>query len=231
MIKVSDHLKASIRSYLSIRHLSTAKIFIKEIELIENNQVKHNHAENAKHQGYVISSIFLIVAFLESTINEIFSDCAEEMNDYIKNVHPSQGKLLGELWKLGIPRTARYNILEKYQVALTILNKPIFSRGKNPFQDAKLLIRLRNALIHYEPESVVVYDSLKTWLKEDEKFEKQLKNKFELNSLATPNQVFFPDKILGYGCAEWAIKATLNFVNEFHKRIEITPKYKRVLDI
>lgn len=227
MIKISDHLRASLRSYLSIRHLSTAKIFLQKIQKIENNESINAPNELAKHQGYALSLIFLIVAFLESTINEIFSDCSENMNAYINSIHPSQGKLLGELWKLGIPRTAKYNILEKYQIALTVLNKSIFDRGKNPYQDVKILLRLRNALIHYEPESVVVYDSLETWLKKDEKFEKQLKNKFKINSLAKSNQVFFPDKILGYGCAKWAISSALNLTDEFYNKLDLRPKYQR----
>lgn len=231
MIKISDHLKASLRQYLSIRYLSTAKTLIKEVELIEKKKEKHNHDENARHQGYVVSSIILIVAFLESTINEIFSDCEENVNNDLKNIYQSRSEMLGEMWKLGIPRTAKYSILGKYQIALTLLKKQQFSKDKNPYQDVRLLIKLRNALIHYEPESVTVYDSLESWIKQPEKFERVFKNKFKLNSLSNPNQIFFPDKILGYGCAEWAIEAALNFVNEFHKRIEITPKYKRVLDI
>ncbi len=53
------------------------------------------------------------------------------------------------------PRTASYPILDKYEIALELNGMDPISNSSNPYQDVKLLVDLRNSLIHYEPETIV----------------------------------------------------------------------------
>lgn len=55
------------------------------------------------------------------------------------------------MWKLGVPRTESYPILKKYEIAVALAEKKTLDRGDLVYQNASLLVWLRNALIHYEP--------------------------------------------------------------------------------
>jgi len=84
---------------------------------------------------------------------------------------------LGRTWQLQIPRTSAYPILQKYQIALAIAEKPTFDKGQNPYQDVSSLIKLRNKLIHYEPSSERVQSPSDDVIVSKQKLEKMLKFK------------------------------------------------------
>ncbi len=48
-------------------------------------------------------------------------------------------------------RTARFGILEKYGIFLDVVGAEPFEKGSFPYQDASILIDVRNELVHYEP--------------------------------------------------------------------------------
>ncbi|MGZ8226110.1 MAG: hypothetical protein ACXWT3_05655 [Methylococcaceae bacterium] len=117
----------STRAYLSISHFQSAKFLARKCTEYENMEgpINLNGPERSQHASYSISSVIISVAFLEATINEIFSDCTDDSGKL--RISTIQEKdLMGKLWELGIPRTASYPILEKYDIAL-IQNK------KEPF--------------------------------------------------------------------------------------------------
>lgn len=99
-----------------------------------------------------------------------------------------------------------------------------------PYQDVDLLIKLRNALIHYEPESIISISDIPDKPVTEHKFEKRLQYKFKLNPLTGPGNPFYPDKVLGHGCCEWAIKNCISFTDEFFERIDAKPTYEHVKD-
>ena len=96
-------------------------------------------------------------------------------------------------------------------LALALGGWPPFSKGAQPWQSVAKLVKLRNALIHYEPEWVPV----PTAAGEEHSFEKQFAGTFSLNPLAPDENPFYPDKILGHGCAAWAIKSSMAFMDSF----------------
>lgn len=85
------------------------------------------------------------------------------------------------LRKLGVPRTTRYSILEKFQIALALCGRAEFAKGKNPYPDVHLLIQLRNALVHYTPEWVTTVSESDPDEVTIQELEKKLKRKFSLN--------------------------------------------------
>lgn len=217
----------SMRSYLSISHLSAASLFAKQCSELEKSidPLKIDPDLRREHNACAISSIILSAAFLEAVINEIFSDCAE---DYVtERISQLPAKdLMARLWKLGIPRTASYPILEKYEIALELNNKEPVPQGFSPYQDAKLLIELRNALIHFEPETITSHSSSEE--RKVHKFEKRLLGKFQENRLVSLGNPFYPDKVLGAGGASWAVSSAVNFADIFFKNIGILPTYEHV---
>ncbi|WP_222125190.1 hypothetical protein [Paenibacillus xylanexedens] len=83
-----------------------------------------------------------------------------------------------------LPKTAKYSILEKYQIALTLADKNLFKKGVSPYQDVYLLIQVRNAITHYEPEWVTTESEFPEKITE-QALEKKLKHKFGLNPFAS----------------------------------------------
>jgi hypothetical protein len=156
----------------------------------------------------VTGAVFSAVASLEVTINELFIDARHGDPHTFKGAKPEFALLLAEVWE-GIESNST---LAKYQTALILARKPQFDRGASPYQEAASLIQLRNALVHYKPE----WD---TDQREHRKIEQRLKDRFALNPFAGPNAAFFPKKCLGHGCAEWAVKSGVSFINQFFDRL------------
>jgi hypothetical protein len=55
-----------------------------------------------------------------------------------------------------------------------------------------------------------------------------LKNKFAVNPLAQKNRPFFPDKCVGHGCSEWAVRNSLEFTDEFFNKLELPAPYEGI---
>lgn len=226
---MNSNLRIYSRSYLSISHLSAAALFAHKATKIEQQFKFGGDGEcrvSREHGAYVASSVMLSAAFLEATINELFSDCAERS---ITRLNPlSATRLMTTMWNRGIPRTARYSIIEKYDIALELNEKPPFVQGTNPYQDTKLLIELRNALIHYEPETVLTTATPYLNSSDIHKFEKRFKGKFALNPLTGAGNAFYPDKLLGSGCAMWAVNTSVAFADEFFSLLGVNATYEHV---
>ena len=191
-----------------------------------------------RHQAFVIGTVLSTIAFLEATVNEMFTDASERSSSehlegldskHLEGLDDSIINRLGALWKLKVPKTASFKILQKYNIALTAADHLPMDLGKNPAQDVNLLIKLRNALIHYEPKTLLIDETPKT----DSKplhLEAMLKGKFPLNRLTEKSgNHFFYTKCLGHGCADWAVKSGISFVREFSKAMGTTPIFEHVL--
>lgn len=217
----------AFRHYLSISHLSAAALFARQCQGIESSAgaTPIDSQDRRQHNAYAVSSVIVSAAFLEATINELFSDCADAHST--DRIAALQAKgLMGRLWEKGIPRTASYPILEKYEIALELNGIPAIDPGANPYQDVKLLVELRNALIHYEPETIIshnVHEAPKL-----HKFEKRFAGKFDINPLTGLGNPFYPDKLLGSGCARWAVKAAVTFTDDFFQKLGVPATYEHV---
>lgn len=80
------------------------------------------------------------------------------------------------------------------------------------------VIRLRNALVHFEPESLPAGRRAAD-MRTSHKFEGMLKGKFSLNPFTGEGNAFWPSKALSHGCAKWALKSTVAFVEDFVGRM------------
>jgi hypothetical protein len=182
------------------------------------------NVEAVELNSYVTSVIFSTVAFLEACINEFFCDI-HEANAYSFKVSTKEEKLIQEMWNAGIPRSASYSILDKYQVALSLLGKSKLDKSKGPSQDVKEIVNLRNALVHYEPEWRDWVDSKNS----QDNFHKRLRGKFETNKLFSSKEPFFPNLCLGSGCANWAVQKAVQFTDEFYAQIDQDPNYRYIV--
>jgi hypothetical protein len=204
-----------MNTHFNVQHMVAAAIFARKVFEIE---ATHNHQKGLvsgeayyAHRGYVVGAVFSAVASLEATINELFIDAENEHSPTFAGVDPMVPRLLTEYWE----EIQGARILTKYQTALVLARKSKFDRGGSPYQEADRLIQLRNALVHYKPE----WD---TDQKKHKKIEDQLKDHFALNPFTVPNDAFFPKKCLGHGCAEWAVKSGVAFIDGFFARLGLS---------
>jgi hypothetical protein len=229
--------------YFSVIHIETAALFTRQAKAIEvacSNTPGIQLASDIRgdYQGYVIGAIFSSVAFLEAAINELFADPSDPMFSKISSrskygrlrLPRDTVRLMAEMWQHGIPRTARYSILEKYAIALSLARKEPMEKGTSPWQPTELLIRLRNTLMHAEPTTEPQWPPENPGRKsalEGHRLGKALTGCFPLNPLVTGGP-YFPDKILGHGCATWAVKTSTAFAAAFAQRLGIELPYKRL---
>ncbi|MGH8657397.1 MAG: hypothetical protein ACREV4_02620 [Gammaproteobacteria bacterium] len=112
------------------------------------------------------------------------------------------------------------SILDKYQLALRFAENEPFKKGESPYQEIDTLIKIRNELIHYKPESLGG-DNI-------HRLEARLRGKFLENSLmAGSGNPYFPDKALGKGCADWSVASVTRFTDTFFSQLNIVPNYLR----
>lgn len=200
---------AATRSYLSSQHRWAAKHFARLAAEFEDA-----HAGECRifwqHRAYVDAAITESVGFLEAYINEIYSDAADP--DVEAGAHD------------GLPQTAIASIAgywtqhhetasieTKYRMARVFIAGAPADEGRRPFEDVKLLIQIRNWLIHYKPSTVVggAPPPRKAW--------------DNLQTRIAPNRIFeggslvgwFPYLALSAGAAAWAIESAEAYVHEF----------------
>lgn len=225
-VRIKESVSIAVRTYFSINHILSAAHFSRLSAKLEKSYTgKPSEDLHFENMAYVTGCIFAAVSSLEAMINELFTDIADHPDSHLSIVGKRTGALMATMWNLGVPRTATYPILRKYQIALILADKEVLESDKQPYQDVDLLIELRNALIHYEPETVLAYsDEGKVDI---QKFEKKLKGKFSTNPLAL-GHAFFPSKCLGHGCAKWAVNSTIEFADEFFRRMGIPSPHDHV---
>jgi len=163
-----------------------------------------------RHRTYVIGAVFAAAAFLEASINELYLEVQD---------HTVNGNAGGRRRVLAVPAhfwsaVARPPILHKYQLALVVADAEPFDESRAPFRDADGLIALRDALVHGRLE----------WRDQHgrrQNLERRLRAKFAHNALASEGEPEFPDRLLGAGCAVWAVRVSERFSNDFCQRMAI----------
>jgi hypothetical protein len=177
-----------------------------------------------------VTAVYFAVAFLDALINEIFTDASEGLpgpNREFDHLAPNVVKDLGMNWN---SQLSWKPILEKFQVALAVAQKPpLPSGGGSTYENAKLLIDLRNALVHYQPETMTAYSQIASQPVTIHKFERKLRQKkVAPNPLMSSGNAFFPDRCLGHGCAKWAVTSSIKFSNQFFTHLGMPPTFDHV---
>ncbi len=218
------------RSYFSLNLIVSAARLAVDAKSIEDGAVgqdwQYYTTRTVQHRGAVISAIISAASFLEAFINELCADMDDVNLEYAKAVLPSVRETMAGLWNLGIPRTAGYPIVEKYAIVYFIVKNARLDISQGPSQNVGLLTTLRNDLVHYEPSWI---DHSRGQMKNAHHLEKRFRSiKIPLNTLTGGQKPFYPDQLLGYGCAKWAVDTAVTFIDVFCKEIGITPYHESV---
>lgn len=202
-----------IKTSLSVYLASSGALFARNAHAVEQKYASApSEALLMEHRSYCIGAVIVSAAFLEAAINELYLEAIDRNPNTFEAKHQRLAELMEHVWET----IEEHAILAKYQIALTLGEKPPFPKGEEPYQAVDTLIRLRNALVHYKPE----WD---TELAEHRKLEERLGNRFNLNPLVASNKAFIPHRCLGHGCAAWSISIAIDFYHKFRDRLGLPP--------
>ena len=197
------------RDRLSRHHIISAHHFAESAEEIEAHGGDVPPGEKWRYRAYVTGAVLSSVAYLSASINELYLEVRKLSQSGEPHVR-RELDLLVDAW----PRISKVQVLQRYQLALAVADADQYNPARMPYIDADGLIRLRDALISYDPE----------W--DDEKgkhhtLESRLAKKFPPSPLMSSKRPWFPDQCLGSGCAKWAVETVQVFTNDFYRRMAL----------
>jgi hypothetical protein len=210
-----------MRVYYSSYHLWAAKHFVRLAAEIEDTY-EGGSKFDIEHRAYVTNAILSSVAFMEAAINELFQDAFDKDQSYIEPLDPDVQTLIARMWDLTEARNrSPFHILDKCQIALVLARKEPIPTDGQLFENANLLRKLRNELIHYKPQTLGGLDM--------HRLDRSLVGRFPPNKLVIgAGNPSFPDHWLGWGCAQWAVTSSENYMDAFFTELSVVPNYQRV---
>ena len=211
------------RSYFSTPYLCGAARFARDALAIETG-ISVADIDTITHRAFVVASVTSAAAALESMINEIFCDANEPDGSCIAGLSAEVHGKLATIW--AIPKTSAYPILDKFDVAHLLITGKGLDRSHHSWQNATWLVRLRNDFVHFEPTWATHSSQSSPAQSDANKIERALRGAFPENPLAGSGNAFFPDKLLGHGCAAWAVVSALEFADNFWSSISAIPHYQ-----
>jgi hypothetical protein len=221
-MSVSVSVVAKGKKALSPYHVRSACYCINNCKRVESQYITGSTWEESAPQysedtAYAIGAILSVVAFLEASINELYSDIEEERR-YGSSIPPIMQEKIVEEWSyLNTKKDTRKGakMVRKYNVIANCMSKSDLPDNQ-VVQDVRAIVTLRNALVHYEPkwqqfEPVSADDPYKVNI---------LQGRFPLNPfMANSGNAFFPDKCLGEGCTRWTLDTAMEFHEYFYRVI------------
>lgn len=209
--EVNENVVAT-RERLYRQHIYSAHLFAERAQALEVRPPSEVTPEDRwRHRAYVTGTIFGAAAFLESSINELYLELKNLGQSGSPRLPARELSLLSQVW----PDVQGSAILHKYQVALSLADADSYDESKPPFIDADSLLRLRDALVS---------SATTDWQDKrgkQQSLEKRLRAKFAPSAIAEEKAAWFPDRVLGVGCAMWAVRTVQAFSDDFCQRMGI----------
>ena len=210
---MTESFSMDVRSNLSVNHLLASARFSRHVCSIEKaNQGKPLGPPYDEILSFCIATVLTSVASLESYANEIFFD-------YHRNFPEVREALVISL----LDSISKMPILDKFDLALVMRNVEALDKGAGPYQDVDVLIKLRNALIHFSPEWESSQDL-------HAKLSAKLRGRFQASPFLQESAPLFPKRWASSGCAKWAVRSCLLFAEKFEAESGLEPRYKRFKD-
>jgi len=185
-----------------------------------------------RHEAFILNSVLSTVAFLECTINELYADVADDAYLCPDEEHEQLLATIRDRWN-NEKNFDRSPLIGKYQKILTIAGRAPFGEGDQAYDNVRMLVEIRNNLMHYRREWVVIREegAVKQGGETTaDRFEKILRKKFAVNPFAEKTLPYFPDTCLGHGCAEWAIVNSIIFTDAFFRNLDLPVPYEGIRD-
>lgn len=179
---------------------------------------EENKSPNEDFNAQIIGGIISAASFIECFINEVYTDIYEGHYLPYRKIEKEKLELIEKMWNRGIPRTARYSTLDKYDIFIDLVGAEPFNKGKHPYQDAIILIEARNELVHFEPHWITLKGINCGFPSKPHKFESKFKGRFEPTKFHKGNQFSFPHYCFSSDCLRWAFNSAKEIAVDFSKR-------------
>lgn len=218
---VNDRASVVARQYFAAPHLWAARYYAQQARLRENALLRAGHPTiDTLHRAHVVSAVFAAVSFLEAYINELYQDASHaeaggvgDMSSRLSGLTREGQQDLAKRWNDKIWPQSKgddsYRLQSKYQGALKEGNR-YNECSEQIFVDITSLIQLRNALVHFTPESIDVADR-------DGRMEKRLRGKFADSPFSA--DPWYLNGCLGAGLAQWSYELVTEFVKDWIGRM------------
>lgn len=219
---VAHPVSVSMRGYMANQHLWNARreawLCGKREDMLVNQDERNI---DRIHRSHAMTAALSAVAFLEAIVNEVWQDAADskpgEHTPYTEGIPDNAVATMRELWNGKENAERMLSLLSKFQVALVCAGHDRMDKGAEPYQSVDVLVDLRNELVHFKPQ----------WWHDDgrdeAKFVKRLRDRLAGRENRQPiGEPWFPNKVLGAGCADWACSSVIGFAREWHGRMGLT---------
>jgi nucleotide-binding universal stress UspA family protein len=230
-VKRQERPKASAIDFLASRLAAAAINLARMTKEIEDAAQSAEGLERETSCNRVIeysaAAVVMSVAAVEATVNEllgmaerrirpklsVFAHSALHSDPIPQEAH----KKWAAWWKLD--GNERADIATKIDAVLEGATGSTLNRGRGIGQDIKLLIALRNDIVHAKPSLRPFGRSL--FANERDKLEQGLRSKFLPNSLVPKHAPYLWHECLGSGCARWAVLTEAGMTNELFERVGV----------
>lgn len=207
-VSMSGSLSMKVRSSMTAQFLMAAALqACAAAEMESRPPATVTDEDRVAHRGFVVGAIMQSTAALECEIREVM--------EYGPGHHLGSNGIDAEARDFLLPISELIDtqaVLERYGTVLHVLRKASLDRGKQPWQDVALVVRLRNELVHYksrwgdELEKSKLIQSLR-----DKKHPKP--------SFIEGSANFFPHECLSASCASWGVQACIAFMDAFYNNL------------
>ncbi|NOJ40884.1 hypothetical protein [Bradyrhizobium australiense] len=197
----------SLRSNFAVNHLRVASREARSAHEVEQlNDISQHGPWFDQMMMHVPVAIVMAAAALEANCNEIVQDILD--GSARLSLAAGHQALLRDL-----KGDYSGNAMERYRKLALLLDKAP-ALGALPWQNASLLVRFRNAFMHFKPawdHETDVHDG--KWIKE-------LKARVSI-SAGYQSKFMFPYGFMTYGCAKWAVESAGMFSANFSALIGV----------
>lgn len=195
---------------------------------------KNEHKLRIAHSttmSYSISSIITVIAAIEGMLNEFYLKGTDtitmRLGHNMANVTKSALSRWVDAYGENGPEM-KNGLIRKTQYLLELAELPKMDPGREPLQSLKILIRLRNEIVHSYPAYRYAHSPEQ---KDIDPLQKALQGKFTPSLIADPTDPFLWQRCLSAGCAQWAMKTENSYRNELFNLLGIPihselPPYK-----
>ena len=210
---MQDTITATTRYSFTAQFIEAAAAFVRKAAAMEDGYSGTISDEQAaEHRAFISTAVMQCAAALETESHEI---CTFGPGSHLGS-NGTDLQAEARLTPLA-EFVERQETLARYQVLLHVLGKPMLDRGGQPFQDASLVVRLRNEITHYKS----------LWseeLSQQRLFASLQKLSHRPPPFAHLSQNFFPHRCLGAECGAWAVKSTVAFLDEVYRILGVSSR-------
>lgn len=211
---VADTVNIETRYSFVGQHLEASAIFVRRLQEMEALPLPIDEVTRCEHRGLVCAVILQCATALEAEAHEVCTHGPASHLGSNGTDHHSKAFLLPLADVIG-----RQSTLDRFELILHVLRKPAFDRGKEPFQSAALVVRLRNELTHYKSR----------WgddMASDRLFAALKSLRHQPPPFTAPSMNFFPHLCLSAACAAWALHSIVDFLDRFYQFLGVPSRFE-----